>query len=216
MTSKKLENCFNEFLPMNYRQWRLSRPGLTIAQQVPAELLYICCTENNTNAMKLAFERILGKPERALVITRVITRVIYPEALKKALKSSDKPALKALPLRDEEGNTLTVVDEEQSPSYLVKKTLNTLGDTEGQKMYDILEYKDRYTVAEVFCANVYACAIAGHNVNIMRLLFDYLDGAVADVVRVTTDDVLLLEDYAKEAPYEAKQDENGVWYVDIT
>jgi len=199
---------------MNYRQWRLSRPGLTIAQQVPAELLYICCTENNTNAMKLAFERILGKPERALVIKRVITRVIYPDAFKKALKPS-KP-IHPLPLRNEEDTTLTVIDEEQSPSYLVKKTLNTLGDTEGQKMYDILEYKDRYTVAEVFCANVYACAIAGHNVNIMRLLFDYLDGAVADVVRVTTDDVLLLEDYAKEAPYEAKQDENGVWYVDIT
>lgn len=164
--------------------------------------------------MKLAFERILGKPERALVIKRVITRVIYPEALKKALKSSK--SIRPLPLRNEEGDLLTVVDEEQSPSYLVKKTLNTLGDAEGQKMYDILEYKDRYTVAEVFCANVYACAIAGHNVNIMRLLFDYLDGAVADVVRVTTDDVLLLEDYAKEAPYEAKQDENGVWYVDIT
>lgn len=199
---------------MNFREWRLSRPGLTIAQQVPAELLYICCTENNTNAMKLAFERILGKPERALVIKRVITRVIYPEACKKALKPS-KP-IRLLPLRNEEGNSLTVIDEEQSPSYLVKKTLNTLGGAEGQKMYDILEYKDRYTVAEVFCANVYACAIAGHNVNIMRLLFDYLDGAVADVVRVTTDDVLLLEDYAKEAPYEAKQDENGVWYVDIT
>ena len=84
---KKLQNFFNDFLPMNYREFRQAVPEMSANQAVVAELLRVCCEENDVKAMKMAFERILGKPERVLVIKRTVVRTIFPDATKKL----DKP-----------------------------------------------------------------------------------------------------------------------------
>ena len=67
---------------------------------------------------------------------------------------------------------------------------------------------------EVLAANLYAIAMRGGNLGAIDLLFNHLDGAVADVIRLEGEDTILLENYAEQAPYNAVQDEDGVWYVE--
>ena len=63
-------------------------------------------------------------------------------------------------------------------------------------------------------ANLYGIAMTGSNLGAIKLLLDHIDGAVADVIKLEGLDTILLENWADVAPYEAIQDENGVWFVE--
>lgn len=89
-----------------------------------------------------------------------------------------------------------------------------IGEKERDYSYQVLDDKDRYEVAEVMAANLYGIAMRGSNLEAIKLLFDYLDGAVADVVRLEGENIVVLESWADVAPFEAKQGEDGVWYVE--
>ena len=211
---KKLQNSFNEFLPQKSLTFRRSVHQLSSNQAVVAELLRICCEEDDVKAIKIAFERILGKPEKVLVIKRTMVRMVYPDAATKQPKAlvdnrvQDETAAVS-PFEDK-----IVVDESNAPGVLLTKMLDKIGDMGRQYSYDVIEKKDQHTVAEVMVANLYAIAMRGANLAAITVLFDYLDGAVADVVRLDGLDTILLENYADVAPYEAIQDDNGVWYIE--
>ena len=211
---KKLQNYFNDFLPMNYREFRQAVPDMSANQAVVAELLRVCCEEGDVKAMKMAFERILGKPEQVLVIKRTVVRTVFPDATKKL----DKP-VRSTRAQDElatidKGDEPVIIGETDSPSYVLRKELDVVGDSGQAYAYEVGDNRDKHTVARVLASNVYAVAMRGGNLGAIDLLFNYLDGAVADVVRLDGLDTLLLENYADIAPYEAIQGDDGVWYIE--
>jgi len=211
---KKLQNSFNVFLPQNYLDFRRTVPDLTSNQAVVAELLRVCCEEDDVKAMRMAFERILGKPEKVIVIKHTLARTVFPDA---KTKQPTPPVLDHV--EDETAvvkrpDAQIVVDEADAPGYLLRKELDSIGEKGQQYAYDVGEHKNLHTVAEVFAANVYAVAMRGGNLGAIDLLFNYLDGAVADVIRLDGTNTIMLENYADVAPYEARLDETGVYYVE--
>lgn len=211
---KKLQNSFNDFLPQSYRDFRMGSNELTSNKAVVAELIRICCEEDDVKAIKMAFERILGKPEKVIVIKRTIVRVLFPDARgKKQVAEIEDRVIDdfVVPAITE---TAVVVDETNAPGILLRKEMDKIGEQTREYSYKVTDEKDRYTVAEVMAANLYAIAMRGSNLDAIKLLFDYLDGAVADVVRLEGEDTVLLENWADVAPYEAVQDEKGIFYVE--
>lgn len=213
---KKLQNSFNTFLPMNYREFKQTIPKLSSNQAVVASLLRICSEEDDVKAIKIAFERILGKPEKVIVIKRTLVRTIFPDAKTKhktpIINDRVQDQTSALAVTD--NADLVVVDEANAPGILLTKKLDDIGDSLNTYSYEVLDNKDHYTLAEVMVANLYAIAMRGSNLAAINMLFDYLDGAVADVVRLEGEDTILLESLADVAPYEAKQSEDGVYYIE--
>ena len=206
----KLNNYFKDHLPKNYRDFRLSVHKMSSNEAVVAELLRICCEEDNVQAIKLFFERTLGKPEKTIIIKRTSIRMEYPNATKKALKPQvEEETTTISPLEDK-----VIVEEKDSPGWLLNRALDKIGESGQEYAYEVIEDKDRHSVIEVLAANLYAIAMRGGNLNAITLLFDYLDGSVADVIRLDAEDTILLENYAEQAPYNAIQDENGVWYIE--
>lgn len=213
---KKLQNSFNEFLPQSYQEFRRDVNLLKANQAVVAELLRICCEGDDIKAIKLAFERILGKPEKVVVIKRTTVRTVFPDAKTKDTlpvvndRILDQTA--AVPITEQED--IVVVDEENAPGVLLRKMLDKIGDSGRQYAYEVVEKKNQHTVAEVMVANLYSIAMSGSNLGAISMLFDYLDGCVADVVRLEGEDTVVLENWADVAPYEAMQDSQGVWYIE--
>ena len=206
----KLNNYFKDHLPKNYREFRLSVHKMSSNEAVVAELLRICCKEDNVQAIKLFFERTLGKPEKTIIIKRTSIRMAYPNATRKALVPGEETETAVTsPLENK-----VVIEEKDSPGWLLNRALDKVGDSGQEYAYEVIENKDQYPVIEVLAANLYAIAMRGGNLNAITLLFDYIDGAVADVIRIEGEDTILLENYAEQAPYNAIQDENGVWYVE--
>ena len=201
---------------MNYRAFKQAMPKLSSNESVVASLLRICSEEDDVKAIKIAFERILGKPEKVIVIKRTIIRTIFPDAKTRhktpIIDNRVQDQTSALAVTD--NADLIVVDEANAPGILLTKKLDEIGDSLNTYSYEVLDNKDKYTVAEVMVANLYAIAMRGSNLAAISMLFDYLDGAVADVVRLDGQDTILLESWADVAPYEAKQGDDGIWYIE--
>ncbi len=210
---KKLQNSFNDFLPLTYRDFRLGINDLTSNKAVVAELLRICCEEDEVKAIQMAFERILGKPEKVLVIKRTLTRTLFPDARTKALKPVVDDSVQDAFVAPTEIETRVVISEANAPGILLSSMVEKIGDKPRSYAYDVLDNKDKHTVAEVMACNLYGIAMSGSNLAAIRLLFEYIDGSVADVIRLDGEDTVLLENWADVAPYEAQQDETGVWYI---
>lgn len=211
---KKLQNSFNTFLPKRYIDFRREAHTLRSNPAVVAELLRICCEEDDVKAIQMTFERVLGKPEKVVVIKRTLVRTIFPDAKTKALK----PVVDDRVQDDFSAPDITenkvVVDEHNAPGILLTKMVDKIGEMERDYSYRVLDDKDKYTVAEVLAANLYGIAMRGGNLGAIKLLFDYLDGAVADVIRLEGEDTILLESWADVAPFEAKLGEDGVFYLE--
>lgn len=211
---KKLQNSFNTFLPQNFREFKMKMPTLTSNEGVVASLLRICCEEDDVKAIKIAFERILGKPEKVVIIKRTLVRVVYTEAIARRINPTvdnrvqDEVAV--VPITDDK----VVIDAVDAPAFLLRKQLDAMGEMDNAQAFEIIDKKDRYTVVEVLVANLYAIALRGSNLAAINMLFDYLDGTVADVIRVEGENTVMLESYATIAPYEAKKGDDGVWYVE--
>jgi len=212
---KKLQNSFNDFLPLTYFEFRRGVHELTANEAVVAELLRICCEEDDVKAIQMAFERILGKPEKVIVIKRTLVRTIFPDARTKALK----PVVDDRVQDEFQPPTITeskvVVDADNAPGLLLNKMIDEIGGKEQDYVWQVLDKKDKYTVAEVMTANLYGIAMKGANLGAIRLLFDYLDGAIADVIRLEGEDTLVLDNYADVAPYEAVQGSDGIYYIEV-
>lgn len=212
--TKKLQNSFNDFLPQNYRDFRMGANKLTSNQAVVAELLRICCEEDEVKAIQMAFERILGKPEKVIVIRHTTVRTVFPDAKTKKLKAEidDRVQDEFKPASITENKVVITADN--APGILLRKMVDEIGEKEREYSYKVLDKKDNYSVAEVMAANLYGIAMRGANLGAIKLLFDYLDGAVADVVRLEGENTIYLESWADVAPFEAVQGEDGVFYVE--
>lgn len=209
-----MQNYFNEFLPQTYHDFRKGIYQLTSNQAVVAELLRTCCEEKEVKAIEMAFERILGKPEKVVVIKRTLVRIEYPDAATKALKPSFDDRVVDEVRAISHDDSKVVIDARDAPGLLLRRMVDEIGDKPRDYSYQVLENKNQYTVAEVMTANLYGIAMTGSNLGAIKLLLDHIDGAVADVIRLEGLDTILLENWADVAPYEAQQDEHGVWFVE--
>lgn len=211
----KLQNSFNDFLPQKYFDFRRGMNALTSNEAVVAELIRICCEEDDVKAIKMAFERILGKPEKVIIIKRTLVRTVFPDAKTKALQPEidDRVVDETKPAEITENKI--VVSAENAPGLLLKKKVDSIGDKPRQYSYDVLDDKDKYEVAEVMAANLYGIAMRGSNLAAIDLLFNYLDGAVADIIRLEGENTIVVESWADVAPYEAVQGDDGVFYVEV-
>lgn len=211
---KKLQNSFNDFLPQKWFDFRRNVHTLNSNQAVVAELLRICCEEEDVKAIQMAFERILGKPEKVVVIKRTLVKTVFPDARAKQLK----PEVNDRVMDEFKPPAITdnkvVITADNAPGLLLSKMIDEIGLKEQDHVWKVLDEKDKHTVAEVMAANLYGIAMRGANLGAIRLLFDYLDGAVADVVRLEGEDTIVLESWADVAPFEAKLGEDGVFYVE--
>lgn len=212
--AKKLQNSFNTFLPQLYFDFRRGAHELLSNQAVVAELLRICCEEDDVKAIQMAFERILGKPEKVIVIKHTLVRTIFPDARTKALTAEVNDRVMdefQVPAVTE---NKVVIDADNAPGLLLNKMMDEIGVKEQNYVWKVLDDKDKYTVAEVMVANLYGIAMRGANLGAIKLLFDTLDGCVADVVRLEGENTILLESWADVAPFEAVQGEDGIWYIE--
>lgn len=209
---KKLQPYFKDFLPLNYRVFKQKIPQMSSNQAVVASLLRICAEDDDIKAIKIAFERILGKPEKVTIIKRTTIRMTYPEA---ATKSLEKPVVVEKAVVVDPFADKVVLDEKDAPGFLLKQALDDLGDLNNEFVYEVVDKRNSYSVVEVVVANLFAIATRGSNIGAIDLLFNYLDGSVADVIRLEGQETLVLENYADVAPYNAVQDEAGVWYVEM-
>lgn len=211
---KKLQNSFNEFLPKKYFDFRRGMDKLTSNEAVVAELIRICCEEDDVKAIKMAFERILGKPEKVIIIKRTLVRTVFPDARTKALKPevNDRVIDESRPAEITEDKIVITADN--APGLLLKKKVGEIGEKPRQYSYDVLDDKDKYEVAEVMAANLYGIAMRGANLAAIDLLFNYLDGAVADIIRLEGENTVMLESWADVAPFEAVQGDDGIFYVE--
>lgn len=214
MRQKKLQNYFKDFLPQSFFDFSRDMYGLTSNQAVVAELLRICCEEKDVKAIEMAFERILGKPEKVVVIKRTKVRTLFPDAKTKSLKPAVVDESLDLVRQTIATGDQVVVEAENAPGILLKRMIDEIGDKPRDYSYQVLENKHKHTVAEVMVANLYRIAMTGSNLGAIKLLFDYLDGAVADVIRLEGEDMILLENWADVAPFEAVQGEDGVYYIE--
>lgn len=212
MRQKKLQNYFKDFLPQNYFDFTRDLYGLTSNQAVVAELLRVCCEEKDVKAIEMAFERILGKPEKVVVIKRTVVRTLFPEAKTKALQPQIVKDLDVT--RADVTTDAVVIEASNAPGLLLQQMIDEIGEKPRDYSYQVLENKHNHSVAEVMTANLYRLGMDGSNLGAIKLLFDYIDGSVADVIRLEGEDTILLENWGDVAPYDAKQDENGVFYVE--
>lgn len=211
---KKLQNSFNEFLPLKWQAFRRQLVELSSNEAVVAELLRICCEEDDVKAIKIAFERILGKPEKVIIIKRTMVRTVFPDAKTKQPKMIvDDRVLDEVAIQPVQTAKI-IIDEANAPGVLLRKMLDKIGEKGREYAYDVIDKKNQHTIAEIMVANLYAIAMRGANLAAIMMLFDYLDGAVADVIRLEGEDTILLQNWADVAPYEAVQDEKGVWYIE--
>lgn len=211
---KKLQNSFNVFLPQKYFDFRRNGHLLTSNEAVVAELLRFCCEEEDVKAIQMAFERILGKPEKVIVIKHTLVRTVFPDARTKSLEPvADDRVQDELQVSAITENKI-VIDESNAPGILLKRMIDEIGEKEREYSFEVLDKKDEHTVAEVMAANLYGIAMRGANLGAIKLLFEYLDGAVADIVRLEGENTILLESWADVAPFEAVQGEDGIWYVE--
>lgn len=211
----KLKNYFNDFLPQTYFEFRRNVDNFNANQAVVAELLRICCEENNIKAIQLAFERIIGKPEKVIIIKKTTVRTVFPDAKAKALTPPEVDYTEDVTAAKPVTFDKVVVDAANAPGQLLKEMLDKIGDSAQGYSSEVLENKNKHQVAEVMIANLYTIAMRGSNLAAIDMLFNYLDGAVADVVRVEGEDVVLIENWADEAPYEAVKGDDGIYYVDM-
>lgn len=211
---KKLQNSFNVFLPQNYGDFSRAIDTLNSNAAVVAELLRICCEEDNPKAIELAFERIIGKPEQVVIIKRTLVRTVFPDAKTKhqlpPVSNRVEDEVQSVGSQDD----VVVISETEAPGYLLKKELEAIGEKPRAYAYDVTDKRNKYTVAQVMVANLYSMAMAGGSLKAIDIIFKYLDGTVADVIKLEGEDTVLLESWADIAPYDAVQDENGVWYVE--
>jgi hypothetical protein len=213
--AKKLQNSFNEFLPQKFFDFRRDMYRLTANKAVVAELLRACCEETEVKAIQVVFERVIGKPEKVIAIKRTKVRTVFPDARAKALKPEVNDRVQDETRVQPVGQNKVVIDEGNAPGILLNKMIDKIGEKDQDYIWKVLDEKDKYSVAEVIVANLYGIAMRGANLGAIKLLFDYIDGAVADVVRLEGENTVMVESWADVAPFEAIKGEDGIFYLDM-
>ena len=210
MEKRTLSYHFNEMLNENYGElWRNSHTFSNNKNAVFG-LVRLCCEEANIDAIRMAFERTIGKVAKPVVIRHISVQTRFPYATRLASHSSVKNAIQS----NQQAQGAISVQAHQLPSHVLTDALNKIGGSNQDFLAEVLDNKKKHNTALVVAANLYAVAQSGKNMASVKLLFELLDGAVADVVEVYEQKPVQLTNYAEEAPANAKMGSDGVYFIE--
>lgn len=113
-----------------------------------------------------------------------------------------------------ENDQTIFLEAKDAPSAVLWRIMDKMGEMGSATASQIVDNPSSHIVAEVLVANLYLMAMRGGDLKAIELVFDYIDGAVADVVRLEDDNIIVIDDYSEIAPYNAVKDTTGVWCVE--
>lgn len=208
---KQLQKWLNEWIPMNYGQLKKQYAYMSGKQSAVYGLIELACEGGSIKAINEALDRVLGKVVKPVIVHKTRIRQIYPLATEKLVGPDQDKAIVSKKIED----IGVVIDKGDLPSEILMSAINHIGDLQKDDISLILDNREDNTVAMTMAASLYSMAIINKDLNSIISIFNRLDGAVADVVAVYDDSTITLPIYADKAPYDAKKDDNGVFYVDL-
>lgn len=213
-------------LMTNYGDLIRSSSKFNNYQYVVYNLLRCCIEDANIKAIMLAFDRVCGKVEKPIIVRNTSVKVQFLEAKSKSDNPEDvyvistgatvaerqAEILSKKPDRADDG--VVVLPESEQPSHMLNRSLDEIGGLSPDDLTEILDNPTDYPTHLVFVASLFSIAQASTGLGGIRVIFDRVDGAVADIIVVENDqDVVLLENYADVAPYNAVLNADGVYEV---
>ena len=213
---RELKGFLEKWLPKTYGEMIRDEINMTNKERLASTLVKLICDGGNMKAINIALDRLVGKVEKAIIIRKVTVRQLYVDATQRELEAKEKMVVDERPdVIEYKDNNDIILNKEETPSFLLEKELEIVGDADKQYIGEILDNKEIYSVARVMSTSLYSQAIISNNIEAIRVLFDRIDGAVADVVNIYDDSLIVVPNYSKKAPMDAKQDSNGTFYVDM-
>ena len=213
---RELKGFLEKWLPKTYGEMLRDEINMTNKERLASTLVKLICDGGNMKAINIALDRLVGKVEKAIIIRKVTVRQLYVDATQRELEAKEKMVIDERPdIIEYKDNNDIILNKEETPSFLLEKELEFVGDADKQYIGEILDNKEIYSVARVMSTSLYSQAIISNNIEAIRVLFDRIDGAVADVVNIYDDSLIVVPNYSKKAPMDTKQDSSGTFYIDM-
>jgi len=194
------------------------------------------CSEGKLGAIKTAIARVDGNVETPIKVEYPKVFIMFPHAKTVALgpPTGDGPTALLAPPEDfdplteepaepqeEEVHAATMSLREtltkmaEHPRTITRAILERKKETEEaiRKNVDLTEHgKNIPLVKSVIAANLLKLAEGGRFEAITEV-FDQIDGKLVETIRILGED-MYLSSYVLEAPYGAKQNKEGVYYIE--
>lgn len=191
------------------------------------------CSDGKLGAIQLAIDRVDGKVEVPIKVEYPKVFVLFPEAKTVAtIPASDGPnALLAPPDFDPLNDEPAEPQEEEVhiATMSLRETLKKMADTPRKvplmihqrkkeienaiaKEQPLPEDKNIPLVKSIVAANLLTLAESGKFEAITEV-FDQIDGKLVETIRILGED-MYLSSYVLEAPYGAKKNKDGVYYLE--
>lgn len=143
MEKRTLSYHFNEMLNENYGElWRNSHTFSNNKNAVFG-LVRLCCEEANIDAIRMAFERTIGKIAKPVVIRHISVQTRFPYATRLASHSFVKNAIQS----DQQANGAISVQEHQLPSHVLTDALTEIGEADQEFLAEVLDNKKKYNLS---------------------------------------------------------------------
>lgn len=235
----KLGNFLKEVINWQWDEFcRAEQDNAFTGYQSTVFALVRTCSEGKLGAIKLAIDRVDGKIETPIKIEYPKVYFLYPEATRLA-----KPSFRAIGTDPDKTNTLTLPappeaepeptpEPEEEPvtaaTLSLRETLHRMADSPRKLVPVILNRKKEVEagtlkenpddpaniplVKSVIAANLLHLA-EKNNFEAITEVFDQIDGKLVETIRILGDDIFLTQ-YTLEAPYGAKKNKDGVYYIE--
>lgn len=194
------------------------------------------CSDGKLGAIQLAIDRVDGKVETPIKVEYPKVFILFPKAEKIAL--GPPPADSALAQLAPPENFDTLNEEPAEPeeekihaaTMSLRETLRKMADTPRKVPLMIHQRKKEVEdavakgiplddqkkniplVKSVIAANLLTLAESGKFEAITEI-FDQIDGKLVETIRILGEDMYLTS-YVLEAPYNAKKNKEGVYYLE--
>lgn len=192
------------------------------------------CADGKLGAIKLAIDRVDGKVETPIKVEYPKVFILFPDAERVALAPPEPgtPQAALAPPKDIESVEEPAEPEEEKAhiaTMTLRDTLHKMADTprkvplmihkrkkeveQALKQSQSLEgEKNIPLVKSVIAANLLMLAENGKFEAITEV-FDQIDGKLVETIRILGED-MYLSSYVLEAPYGAKKNKDGVYYLE--
>jgi len=193
------------------------------------------CSDGKLGAIKLAIDRVDGKIETPVKVEYPKVFILFPHAERAALTppAPDSPtALLAPPADFDSLNEPAEPQEEQVKvaTMNLRETVAKMADAPRtvplmiharkkeveeavRNEVDLGDGKSVPLVKSIIAANLIILANEKGKFEAITELFDQIDGKLVETIRILGED-MYLESYVLEAPYGAKKNKEGVYYLE--
>ena len=195
------------------------------------------CSEGKLGAIKTAIARVDGNIETPIKVEYPKVFILFPHATSVALgppTAEGQAALTAPETFDTINEEPAEPDEEEKvhlATMSLRDTLRKMADAPRAVSHKLLERKKEVEVAidkgvdlsdkgkqiplvkSIIAANLLKLAEGGRFEAITEV-FDQIDGKLVETIRILGED-MYLSSYVLEAPYNAKQNSDGVYYIEM-